>query len=244
MTTNADKTDSYISMVLGLNGRVRPADLQTLPEDARQAALSAYLEAHAAEKELCLVRGELVAGAAPDPGLLAPPPLAVSASAPSAPSAISQPADLTADGRSAIDLLLGDYDGVAPTAAAPERASQPPVGPPPASAARLSAGQSGPNAPVTPADDSDIAERPAVPREKRSYVWLLWWIPTLALPLVGGGAAWFFLRRKRVFAARAMLAAGIATGLFLSVVWLNNAERLAAINDQRNATAVIVIPSK
>jgi len=63
---NADKTDSYISMVLGLNGRARPADLQSIPDDARDAALRAFLEAHAPEMELHIVGGELVAGALPD----------------------------------------------------------------------------------------------------------------------------------------------------------------------------------
>jgi hypothetical protein len=230
-------------MVLGLNGRVRPADLQTLPEDARQAALNAFLEAHAAEMELHLVGDELVAGALPDPDIPTASLPDPGASAHGEPSASTPPADLTADGQSAIDLLLGDYDGVAPTPPAPTPALESIGDPARDGVAPAAFGQGAPNA-SAPRIASDVLAPTPAPHAKGSFAWILWWIPTLALPPLGGVAAWFFLRRKREFAARAMLTVGLILGLFASVMWLRYAERIAAINEQRNATTYIVVPGK
>ena len=243
MAGNADKTDSYISMVLGLNGRVRPADLQSIPEDARHSALNAYLEAHAAEMELHIVGDELVAGALPDPD--APAPLRPAPSGPThpEPSATTPPADLTADGQSAIDLLLGDYDGVAPTPVVPAPMPEALGDSATSGVAPVAFGQGAPQ-PAARSNAPSVAAPPASPHVKGSFGWILWWIPTLALPLIGGAAAWFFLRRKREFAARAMLTVGLIIGLFASVMWLRYAEQIAAINEQRNATTHIVVPDK
>ena len=243
MAGNADKTDSFISMVLGLNGRVRPADLQSIPEDARHSALNAYLEAHAAETELHLVGDELVAGALADPDAPAPLRPAPSAPAHPEPTATTPPADLTADGQSAIDLLLGDYDGVAPTPVAPAPVLEPVGDSATAGVVPVAFGQGAPQR-AARSNASSVPASPAAPHVKGSFGWILWWIPTLALPLIGGAAAWFFLRRKREFAARAMLTVGLIIGLFASVIWLRYAEQIAAINEQRNATTHIVVPDK
>ena len=72
----------------------------------------------------------------------------------------------------------------------------------------------------------------------------MWWIPTLLLPLIGGIAAWFFLRNKREFAARAMLGTALVLGVIVSVMWLRYAEQLGAIQAQRSVNTVIVLPSK
>jgi hypothetical protein len=239
---NTDKTDSYISMVLGLNGRVRPADLQSIAAESRAQALSTFLEAHGAEMELHLAGDELVAGPPPDPDA----PVAASApaaSAPAAPAEPSRPADLTADGQSAIDLLLGDYDGV--PQAGPEPIADPALDPPLAPGAGMQA-SSAATPPPTRLGTTGGASVPAADETPRdtARAWMLWWIPTLLLPLVGGSAAWLFLRRKRAFAARAMLTTALVLGLVVSVVWLRYAEQIAAVANQRAADSVIVLPAK
>jgi hypothetical protein len=193
--------------------------------------------------ELHLVGDELVAGALPDPAVSAAPLLATSAPAHDGPTATTPPADLTADGHSAIDLLLGDYDGVAPQPAILAPASEPLGDSGPAGVAPMAFGE-GVSQAAAPRKASNDPATPAAPHVKGSFGWILWWIPTLALPLIGGVAAWFFLRRKREFAARAMLTVGLIIGLFASVMWLRYAERIAAINEQRNATTHIVVPDK
>jgi hypothetical protein len=185
---------------------------------------------------------ELVAGPLPDPSaaLAAPSPAAPAAAEPAEPL---HPADLTSDGQSAIDLLLGDYDGVPLVVPEPtpdpaiESAYLPGAGASMPSGATPSPAHVGPlrAAAATPPDDT--------PRDT-ARAWMLWWIPTLLLPLVGGSAAWLVLRRKRAFAARAMLTAALVLGLVISVVWLRYAEQIAAIANQRAADAVIVLPAK
>jgi hypothetical protein len=227
---SADKTDSYIAMVLELNGRVRPADLQAIGEESRAAALRAFAQEHGSERELHLAGEELVAGPPPDPLAAPVPPMVTQVFAPSQTRAdhaeSAGPADLTADGESAIDLLLGDYDGVPPVVLAPAAIA--------------------PSAPPVAPAVSDAAPEDAAPEAPRdtSRRWMLWWIPTLLLPVVGGAAAWFFLNRKRQFAARAMLTVGLVLGMLLSVAWLRYAEQIAAVTDQRAADKVIVLPDK
>jgi hypothetical protein len=247
VAASADKTDSFISMVLEMKGRVRPVDLRSVPEDARAAALAAYLQAHREERELHLLEGDLIAGALPDPAVppSAPAPFATTTPQPAAPP---KPTDLTADGQSAIDLLLGDYDGAPPappeTPAAPDaavfgRAAAPgglaprSASPGTAGASSLAPSRASAAAPSAPANPGDTSRR-----------WLLWWIPTLLVPIFGGAVAWFFLRNKRELAARAMLGVALALGLFASLLWLRYAEQIGGTIALRSTQTNIVLPGK
>ena len=238
MTRVSDRSDSFISMVLSLNGRVRPADLHSIPGSERADALRAYLERHEGETALHIVGDELVAGdaaaAADAPVTAAIAPAAPIASA--APSTPTIPAETpTGIGAGDLDLLLGGYDGRSDRdigeAPNPAAAAQP-------SHANRDNDLSSPTAALATAGSTRMV--PPAADETSSRRWLLWWLPTLILPLVGGAAAWFALRNSRIRAARAMLAVGIAIGMVASVLFLRYAEPLA-IN--LNTNTKITLPS-
>jgi hypothetical protein len=61
--------------------------------------------------------------------------------------------------------------------------------------------------------------------------------------LFGGAAAWFVLRRKHEFAARAMLTVALALGIVASAAWYLLAPQLAAMSSGRDSgSTVIVLP--
>ena len=245
MTRGADRSDSFISMVLSLNGRVRPADLHSIPEAERAEALAAYLTRHEGETALHMAGDELVAGAAAPasaatavvdwPGAAtASAAAAVITAAPGSvsPLVAETPAGLVADD---FDLLLGDYEGQSDreVAAAPD--AEPDAQP---KGARNGAATA--PAAASRAVPDPTRTTPSAPGRPSSRRWLLWWVPTLLLPLLGGAAAWFALRKTRIQAARAMLAVGIAIGMVASVLFLRYAEPIAV---SLNTNTKITLPS-
>lgn len=238
MAKSAGKTDSYISMVLSLNGRVRPVDLQALTEDARGVALRTFFEAHSGEMELHFAGDDLVLG--PEPEYAEPAEDSAPSAAPAEPvsAGSERQADLTESGESALDLLLGDYDGAGQGAGASY------VAPALTASVTDAAGTTGfaaAGAAETP------GPTPAGPSARvaadSSRTWLLWWIPTVLVPLLGGAAAWFALRRKRQTVARAMLTVGLALGVIASVLFFRYAEQIAVVTLRASTPEVIVLPS-
>ena len=249
MTHGSDRSDSFISMVLSLNGRVRPADLHSIPESERADALRAYLERHEGETALHIVGDELVAGdaaaaadapvtaaiapAADAPAAAATPAAPIASAAPSTPTIAAETP--TGIGAGDLDLLLGGYDGRSDRDIA--EAPNPAFAAQPRHADRGD-DLSSPTAALATAGSTRMV--PPAADETSSRRWLLWWLPTLILPLVGGAAAWFALRNSQIRAARAMLAVGIAIGMVASVLFLRYAEPLA-IN--LNTNTKITLPS-
>jgi len=230
----SDKTDSYIAMVLSMSGRVRPADLQMVAEDARSEALQAYFERHREVADLHFSGDELVAGTEPTQASAAASPTSAPAAhrasevaAPSPESAPVTPTDLTESGESAIDLLLGDFDGSAERAV--EFASPPTSREPVATSAATRSAAPAPAAKKVP--------------QAKGRLWMLWWIPTVLVPLLGGLGAWFFLRERRPVQARIMLGVGIGLGMLGSIMFLRYAEQIATLTMRATAPSVIELPS-
>jgi hypothetical protein len=242
VTHGSEKSDSFISMVLSLNGRVRPADLHSIPEAERQDALRAYLERHQMEEPLHMVGVELVAGETAPAGNVvvdevaaaqptAPAPVA-SPATPAVPPVASQSAGHVSAGD--VDLLLGDYDGHSDRIDAVDSGAS-------AEARIEHAAVDRGGAPSRAASATlRSAATPSVFDVVSSRRWLLWWVPTLVVPLIGGAVAWLALRNTRIRAARAMLAVGIAVGMVASVLFLRFAEPLAI---KLNTDTKITLPS-
>ena len=111
----------------------------------------------------------------------------------------------------AIDELLGGYAGVSPAEVAASRA---------ATAARHRLAP-----PTTPVRGAVPLRAAAEPKGFRP--WMLWWIPTVLIPLLGGGIAWMVLRDRRPREASIMAGVGLATGLIASLLFARYAYQIA-----------------
>ena len=248
MTDASDRSDSFISMVLALNGRVRPADLHAIPEAEREAALCDYLQRHGGETPLHIAAGELVAGVLAPTRAVANGALvdgtaqgvttpvcvdalgvshgALDAAAPTASAGVAA---------SDLDLLLGGYEGAPARDDTMGPSIEPVGGHAPSMSDDGSARERVRGSSPTPA-----ASQASTSESAASRTWLLWWVPTLVVPLLGGAAAWFALRDKRARAARVMLAVGIVAGMIASVLFVRYAEPLAV---SLNSNTKITMPS-
>jgi cytochrome bd-type quinol oxidase subunit 1 len=72
---------------------------------------------------------------------------------------------------------------------------------------------------------------------------MLWWVPTLLLPLVGGVMAWLGLRNTRFRQARIMLGVGLAIGVIASMVFASYSYQIAAYLTGASRETVITQPS-
>jgi hypothetical protein len=127
----------------------------------------------------------------------------------------------------AIDELLGGYEGVSPDEVAASNAAA-------AAAARRR-----PISAPTPARGAPtlVASEP-----KGFRPWMLWWIPTALIPLLGGGVAWMVLRDRRPRDARIMMGVGLATGLIASVLFARYAYQIALWVTGVSRDTIIVQP--
>lgn len=170
------------------------------------------------------------------------------------------PADATHAPPHDVDLLLGDYAGVDESAESRRAERQ--------GGALTGAGLSGGAA--APGGVPDTARSATAPRsvgardaapsatalayrtvasalwgeegtgEQGSRIWLLWWIVVVLVPLLGGVAAWFALRRTHQRVSRTMLGVGIAVGMLGSLLFLRYAADIAGY--VTGATRNTVIP--
>jgi hypothetical protein len=226
MTISSQKADSFISTVLGISGRVRAVDLGVIPEAERGAALRDYFERHSDETPLYMTGdGELMAGFPPAEGALA-----------ARPSDAPLEASDTGIDPVELDLLLGDYDAETSVEVEP--------------AARVENDEADSLGPLAQAGDANPAPPRGLPSspkpstvEDGSRIWMLWWVPTLLVPLLGGVAAWTALRDKRLHAAQFMFAVGLIAGMIASVLFLRFAEPIAGFVTGATRDTVITLPS-
>jgi hypothetical protein len=226
------KNDSFISMVLDINGRVRPADLHGVPEPERETSIAAFFERHAGEIELHFDGDALVKGPAPLAVAAAQPP----AGLPDEPAAPNQPAGPDAPvvehhlGASEEELaLVGDAIEPSPVAPLIEYGVRAETAPAPSSSS--SSGRKSP------------PERPkAVRAVFRPALWMLWWVPTIVVPAVGGFLAWIANRRQRAATAQAMLIVGLLIGVLATIAFVANVEPLAAWYMHNLEKQVIQLP--
>lgn len=197
----ADRTkldSNFISLVLSVNGRVRPIDLHSIPEPERASALQTFYQANAASMPLhfdgdVLVTGVAGVPATPQPAVAAPPaeqpvsdyaptpaPAPVSDQLPPPPAA---PASFLDEPVGAADEASSDYFSIPPAGSSAE--------PPSADA---------------PAAQFDL------PAERIS---VLFWLLPVFLTWVGGIIAYFLVRKLNPKTAKAML----ITGIVLAVVF-------------------------
>lgn len=219
----ADRTkldSNFISLVLSVNGRVRPIDLHGLPEPERARALQAFQQANAASLPCyfdgdVLVKGVAGAPAAPPASATAPPaeqPVSDYASAPvpapvsaavSAPAPVSAPVSDYASASASAPAPVSDYAPSVPTEPSVPAAPTPPNSDffpmPPAGSAEA------------PSDNPPAAEFD-LPAEKISF---LFWLLPVFLTWVGGIIAFFLVRKLNPKTAKAML----ITGIVLTVVF-------------------------
>jgi hypothetical protein len=225
--------DNLIELTLVLDGRALPKDLDPLPESERTAALRGYFDRHHERQPLHFEGDALVAGAGDAEET----------------TDTSEVAD--SDGQpgqqSEVDLLLGGYEGV--SAEAQMAASVAPVIPvmkpshtPVARSAKArekakSPGSSLRRGPLRPAP-ADKSE----PLKLRA--WMVWWVPSVLVPVVGGVVAWLFLRHKHVRAARAMLGIALAMAMIGSLLFLRYATEIAGYVSGDSRGTVIKLPAK
>jgi hypothetical protein len=76
----------------------------------------------------------------------------------------------------------------------------------------------------------------------KSRLWLLWWAPSVLVPLIGGSLAWLLLRHEHEKAARAMLGVGLATGMIGSLLFLKYAAEIAGFVQGTSRGQVIKMP--
>lgn len=217
---------SFISLVLSVSGRVRPVDLQGIPESERAGALRAFYEANSATMPMRFDGDDLVrgGGGAPAPvpaaapqaaSIVEPPP----AAAPSDYSLASTPVAVPSYDPSAPQAPVVDFMPAAPAAppadfGAPVPASIPEVMPP----ASPPVADFAPPAPMPPAADAEWGQEsePAgfdLPPEKVSF---LYWLLPVLLTWLGGIIAFFLVRKKNPKQAKSML----ITGIVLTVVFI------------------------
>ena len=132
------------------------------------------------------------------------------------------------DAATSVDALLGGYEGVDPSATAIDELLGAYVGVTPAevAAARAATAAQHRPAPAT-APARGIAPLRADPEPKGFALWMLWWIPTALIPLLGGGVAWMVLRDRRPREASIMAGVGLATGLIASLLFARYAYQIA-----------------
>jgi hypothetical protein len=147
-------------------------------------------------------------------------------------SGAAAPGPLGTEGSSAsdVDLLLGDFTGVREEAES-VAVEGPPVPP------RTMDG-TGVGAPQRVFADEVPAS--ATPVSRR---WMLWWIPVVCVPLVGGAVAWLALRRTHETASRIMLGIGIGLGMLGGLLFLRYADVIAGYTAGSKDT-VIRLPAK
>jgi hypothetical protein len=189
---------------------------------------------------LHLVGDELRAGVAqagvPHPIAAAPADAAPAAAAPQATApagtfawAAVEPLSQRGDAPLAeLDELLGDYTGLPAEEVGRQRAEQARQARE-AERAAASAPKLTASTPVTELDTS--------------RTWMLWWIPTVLVPLLGGVLAWFVLRDRRYRAARAMFVVGIGIGMITSVVFLRFAPQIAVFTNGLSSNTKVTAPA-
>lgn len=219
------RTDSFISMVLSVNGRVRPVDLSSVPEQDRTALLQAYAQAHGASQPLHFQGDTLVAGlAGPAP---ATPPMPAPAVAPPTPAEPATQAAVPTPPPGAAAFIPAPPPGATAVPMPPESLAEPSVGPgearqagsadassfeappavpPPADLAPPAASSGDVAPPATPGDTASPVAPPAVAQKKAS--WLFWLLP-IFFTWLGGLVAWLVVRKENAKQARAMLLGGI-----------------------------------
>jgi hypothetical protein len=225
VTLPADVIDNLIAATLLQRGRVSGADLVGVDEAERGSALLSYYERHGGASALRLEGGDLVSG----PPVTAPPTL------------------LGGDSLSDVDRLLEGYEG-ADVAAEPSPAN--PSSTPLEPATSRNTADSGraprqidarPGVPGVPGHQAETVETSS--RSRARHAWLAWWLPVILIPLVGGIAAWFVLRRKHELAAKIMLGVGIGIGMLGSVLFLRYADDIAGFASGASRGTVITLPA-
>ncbi len=218
MTEPTDATDNLIKTILAANGRVLPVDLGSMDEAEREAALRAYFETHREAQPLHFEGSSLVAGPEPSESL------------------------------SDIDQLLGGYTGVS-AEAKPSDSDETSAGP--SAAGRPTrdvtvAATRGPKnvrqaTPLPkPRRETPSAAKKEMPKTSKLY--LIWWAPSVLVPVLGGVVAWIFLRRKHERAARAMLGLGLATAMIGSLLFARYAAQIAGFVSGDSRGRVIKLP--
>lgn len=208
MAKQNSRTDSFIAMVLSVNGRVRPVDLSSVPEPDRDEALRRYAETHAAVQALRFDGDTLVVGqatppsAAPAPSAPSPP----SASLPPAPNAPLAPTAAAAETDAAF-AELGLASAPPPAQPGEEQAQPGQMLPTPEPA-------SAPVALEEPETPAATFEAPAGSTGSEGVMpegqlpWTYWLLPVV-LTCVGGLIAWFVTRKRAPRQARRLLVTGI-----------------------------------
>lgn len=165
-------------------------------------------------------------------------------------SAASGPRDDAGSPPSDLDLLLGDFTGfdedaerrsaAAVPAESPEAERTRPIGADKPAAPRFPA-----SGPTTPAPGSPPVAQLGQPvtAEKGPRTWMLWWIPVVCVPLLGGIAAWLVLRRAHESASRFMLGVGIGLGMLGALLFLRYADVIAGYTAGPRET-VIELPAE
>jgi len=237
MTVDRNALDfNFVSIVLSVTGRVRPDDLQSIPEIERASLLHAYADAYGATRPLHFEGDILVAGPG-DP--LPAPPVADPYAGVDVPAAPATPEALPdADYTAATAVPAAPLGGFAPASAAPERPADPAPAagmPPSAGAAPLPAADgaffgmpeadevttpvtfdlaAGAVAGDTPGAFAAPAPDAAAEDAQPKVSWLFWLLPIL-FTWLGGLVAYFAVKPKNPKQAKAML----ITGLVLPVLY-------------------------
>jgi hypothetical protein len=222
------KNDSFIQMVLDISGRVRPADLHGVPEAEREPSIASFYERHAGDMQLYLEGEALVKGVAPSPDAIRPAPQTTATEQGTRPDATPSPAAMGATDEE-LDLI-GEAVEPQPEPPAPQSPAEP--GATQSGSAAKAPGSARSHAPARK------AKRPAFKPER----WMLWWIPAILVPALGGFAAWFANRRKRAAVAQAMLIVSLLIGVVATIAFVANAENLAAFFVRTTEKQVIVLP--
>jgi hypothetical protein len=128
-----------------------------------------------------------------------------------------------------IDALLGGYQGLDEREA--ERVARDRAAAADEAAART--------APRGQAAGARVSQRPPLRLES----WMLWCIPALLVPILGGVLGWAVVKRRDPRAARVIFALGLASGVVASVLFVRYATDLARFTTSLSNDTVIVQPS-
>ncbi len=220
---------NFIDLVMSVSGRVRPLDLQQIPEPARVGLMQAYYEANAHATPLHFEGDVLVKGAG-----AAPEPMPTTILEPYAPgespyAAVSAP---DAPAAAPVAPAVPVPDILAPAPVAPAAGLEPAPVPPADFAAPALAPEQVPapsesdffsippgtvSGPDPIAETEAVAPAAAVAPASGNVSFLFWLLPVL-FAFVGGIAAFFLVRTKNPKLARIMLITGIVMTLVLAAL--------------------------
>jgi hypothetical protein len=197
------RTDSFIAMVLSVNGRVRSEDLTSIPDAERESLLQAYSHAHP-ELALHFEGTTLIAGpAAVEQSYGAPMPMPMPVSQAPQP-AVPEPGGTAQADMPAEPSSIQAEEFIAPLPSAAGSPATPGQGagiPEPDGAAFFV-----PPPPETPAPAPAVE---TVTPEKVSFVW---WLLAVLVPVLGGLVSWLVVKGKNAKQATAMLLTSLIIG--------------------------------